>query len=89
MQRMFARILQCQMAPVHALSLEGMDLLRRLLDPNPATRLSVQQALQHPWVTTDMPPGLQVRDCSEPRPSVQLGESAFRPSAVQWDISLV
>lgn len=60
MQRMFTRILQCQMAPVHGLSAEGMDLLRRLLDPNPATRLSVQQALHHPWVTIDMPPGLQV-----------------------------
>ena len=60
MQRMFARILQCQMAPVHGLSAEGMDLLRRLLDPNPDSRLSVQQALQHPWVAVDVPPGLQV-----------------------------
>ena len=60
MQRMFARILKCNMAPVHGLSVEGMDLLRRLLDPNPASRLTVQQALQHPWVTAVMPPGLQV-----------------------------
>ena len=63
MQRMFARILQCQMAPVHGLSVEGTDLLRRLLDPNPASRLTVQQALQHPWVSADMPPGLQVWSC--------------------------
>ncbi len=60
MQRMFSRILHCQMAPVHGLSTDGMDLLRRLLDPNPASRLTVQQALQHPWVCADMPPGLQV-----------------------------
>ncbi len=60
MQRMFQRILQCQMAPVHGLSAEGMDLLQRLLNPDPASRLSVQQALQHPWVTVDMPPALEV-----------------------------
>ncbi|CAK60938.1 unnamed protein product (macronuclear) [Paramecium tetraurelia] len=32
------------------ISLLARDLIRRLLDPNPAQRLSAQLALQHPWL---------------------------------------
>lgn len=39
------------------LSSECQDLLNGLLDPDPKTRFSVQDALNHPWVRVDWPAG--------------------------------
>lgn len=32
------------------ISAEAKDLIRRMLDPNPHTRITTQQILQHPWI---------------------------------------
>lgn len=32
------------------------DLVRRLLDPNPTTRISIPEIIQHPWHKIGLPP---------------------------------
>jgi len=49
---------------------EAKDLVRRLLDINPATRISAEQALNHPWITHSRSPGQTV---SKKRPSTEPG----------------
>ena len=44
MQRMFCRILRGEAAPAQELSPPCADLLARLLNPNPAARLTVAEA---------------------------------------------
>ena len=66
MQRMFHRIMHADMAPLKAqlqLSQECQHLITRLLDPNPSTRITVAEALCHPWVIEELPASLQVRIC--------------------------
>ncbi len=53
------------------MSLACRHLLYGMLDSNPAMRVSVEDALQHPWVTIDSPQGdslrsTEVRCCSPP-----------------------
>ena len=43
---------------VQGLTPECKDLLSRLLEVNPDTRITIQQILRHPWVMKDMPPNL-------------------------------
>jgi len=38
-----------------ALSDLGLDLLKRLLDPNPTTRITAQKALNHEWFSLEKP----------------------------------
>ena len=60
MQRMFHRIMHAEVAPFTAdASPEGRHLVTRLLDPNPSTRLTVAEALCHPWVVEELPTPLQ------------------------------
>ncbi|GAX76465.1 hypothetical protein CEUSTIGMA_g3910.t1 [Chlamydomonas eustigma] len=37
-------------------SSEGRDLLQRMLLPDPATRIQLEQIMVHPWFTTNLPP---------------------------------
>jgi len=39
-----------------ALSDSGLELLRRMLDPDPSTRITAQKALEHPWFHKEKPP---------------------------------
>ena len=39
-------------------SAECADLLRLMLQPDPAERATVADVLRHPWVQRDMSPGL-------------------------------
>lgn len=41
--------------PDAKLSEEAVDLMRRCLDPNPETRLTIQQVKIHPWLTSQNP----------------------------------
>lgn len=48
--------------PTHAMSDSIKDLIRRLLDPDPDTRITAREALSHPWVANcaDVPISNQV-----------------------------
>ena len=35
------------------ISSEGLDLVKRMLDPNPATRITAKEALSHAWFTLE------------------------------------
>ena len=35
---------------------EGRDLLQRMLLPDPAARIQLEQIMVHPWFTTNLPP---------------------------------
>ena len=50
LQRMFIRIINADFAPVPWLSPECRDLVARLLNPDPKARMTVTDALRHPWV---------------------------------------
>ena len=50
LQRMFIRIINADFTPVPGLTAECRDLLARLLNPDPKARITVTEALQHPWV---------------------------------------
>ena len=39
------------------MSPEGRDLLRQLLEPNPARRIPLACVLAHPWFLRNLPPG--------------------------------
>ena len=39
-------------------STEGRDLLHRILVRSPTERLTLQAVMQHPWFTTNLPPGV-------------------------------
>lgn len=43
-----------------SISEEGIDILVRMLDYNPATRLTAKEALRHPYFVSEMP-----RPCAE------------------------
>lgn len=43
------------------LSKECLDLLRRIFDPDPACRITLQQIRQHPWFIKNLPDDLKVR----------------------------
>jgi len=51
LQRMFVRIINGDYAPAPQLSPACQDLLRQLLNPEPRSRMSIADALRHPWVT--------------------------------------
>jgi serine/threonine protein kinase len=57
-QAMMSRILNSQWAiPTDVpISSECRDLLQRLLDPNPARRITMPQISQHPWFLQNLPP---------------------------------
>ncbi|GLD91577.1 hypothetical protein PINS_up000110 [Pythium insidiosum] len=57
-------------------SWELRDLLHRLLDPSPASRLSVDSALQHPWLRSS-PPSLSSSSSSSSKASKE-------PSPKPW-----
>ena len=62
MQQMFGRITRADAAPFSAdVSLECKDLVFRLLDPDPCTRLTVAEALCHLWLLDDLDHELQAR----------------------------
>ena len=44
--------------PQLELSLDGRDLLARILVRSPAERITLQQVMQHPWFCTDLPQGV-------------------------------
>lgn len=48
------------MPPHVIISMECMDLLRRLLKPDPAQRITLEGILQHPWFLKKLPPHAQV-----------------------------
>ena len=52
LQRMFIRIINADFAPVPWLTSECRDLMARLLNPDPKARMTVTDALRHPWVRT-------------------------------------
>ena len=45
------------------LSTDCTDFIRRLLKPNPTTRLSLEGVLTHPWFLKKLPPHAQVCVC--------------------------
>ncbi len=47
---MFIRIINADFAPVPWLSPECRDLVAHLLNPDPKARMTVTDALRHPWV---------------------------------------
>ena len=52
----YERALICVRVPLPAqASAECQHLVSRMLQPNPAHRLSLDEVLKHPWVTCDMP----------------------------------
>ncbi len=58
---------------------QGVEFLRGLLDPDPAQRMSVAGALQHPFLTGDFPGAAQ--DALPPameRPPIILEDTADR-----------
>lgn len=46
---------QISFSGVLPLSDLGLDLMKRLLDMNPATRITAAEALDHEWLTTEIP----------------------------------
>ena len=62
MHQMLSRITQADVGPFKAdISAECRDLVIRLLDPDPSTRLTVREALGHVWVIEDLDEKLQAR----------------------------
>ena len=51
---MFIRIINADFAPVPWLTPECRDLVARLLNPDPKARMTVTDALRHPWVRDRM-----------------------------------
>lgn len=41
------------------------DLIRRIFNPSPVHRITVQQIVQHPWFLTDLPEELRMADWNE------------------------
>ncbi|XP_062193711.1 calcium-dependent protein kinase 22-like [Phragmites australis] len=52
-----------QRDPWHKVSQHAKDLVRKMLDPNPSTRLTAKQVLEHPWLKN-----------ANKAPNVSLGE---------------
>lgn len=50
-QKQYRKILQLK----HVLGREGLNLLSRLLDLDPETRISAQEALKHPFLCANQP----------------------------------
>jgi calcium-dependent protein kinase len=44
-------------APTAGISADALDLLRRMLDPSPATRVSAEEAIRHSWITRNKKSG--------------------------------
>ena len=42
------------------ISPDGCDLLQRMLLPDPAQRIQLEQIMVHPWFTTNLPPEVRV-----------------------------
>lgn len=73
---------------------EAVDLLQRLLLQDPRRRLTLQEALAHPWVTQDRPPEATESESSSVQSSVYSVEEQkssksvrFNPSSVCEDLN--
>ncbi len=45
------------------MSNDGLDVIHRLLEPDPSSRMTMQEVLQHPWFLKNLPKGaLQIND---------------------------
>ena len=55
LQHMFIRIINADFTPVPGLTADCRDLLTRLLNPDPKARMTVTDALRHPWVRPTPP----------------------------------
>jgi serine/threonine-protein kinase SRK2 len=56
LQQIFPRILAADYSSPPA-SPECLELLRAMLTPNPAERITLDGIMQHPWFVKDLPPG--------------------------------
>uniref|UniRef100_A0A0E0QLV2 Calcium-dependent protein kinase n=1 Tax=Oryza rufipogon TaxID=4529 RepID=A0A0E0QLV2_ORYRU len=54
--------------PLPRVSANAKDLVRRMLDPNPSTRLTAKQVLEHPWLkNADTAPNVSLGDAVRAR----------------------
>lgn len=57
-QRLMQRIVHGTVPHLPHVSPACRDLISELLNPDPSRRMTIKDALQHPWVVEDMPEGL-------------------------------
>ncbi len=78
-QAVLARIARAEYEAPPELSLPLRDLLARLLVVDPAARLRLEGALQHPWLAHDAPPALAA--CADPATCPCLAAAAATAAA--------
>ena len=48
--KLVSKIVEAEIEYPKTLSKPAADLLQRILNPNPKTRITLEQIIQHPWI---------------------------------------
>ncbi|EAZ43505.1 hypothetical protein OsJ_28121 [Oryza sativa Japonica Group] len=72
--------------PLPRVSANAKDLVRRMLDPNPSTRLTAKQVLEHPWLkNADTAPNVSLGDAVRARLQQFSAMNKFKKKALGAD----